>query len=214
MDSMLYHNIFRNLPEEMIHEVLAHSLAIPDNDFCSASPGKSPFAKVTFNDADTPSRAVLEVCKQWHRIGIPLLYGTVVFRSKAQIQALWWTLVHHPELGKYIKKLRVERWYSVVADILKLTPNVTDVWMNLKLYSSDIGKGLTKALLLIDPQRIILKDECLKSRARRMFIDALCERLPCWKKLVSGVPHPPLSFIIATHPSVLTHFAPILLMLL
>ncbi|KAJ2931156.1 hypothetical protein H1R20_g5896, partial [Candolleomyces eurysporus] len=186
---MLYHNIFRNLPEEMIQEVLSQTLSIPDEDFCSAL-SKSPFAKVTFND--TPSRAILEVCKQWHRIGTPLLYATVVFRSKAQIQALWWTLAHRPELCKYVKKLRVERWYSVVADVLKLTPNVTDVWMNLKLYSSDIGKGLAKALLLIDPKRIILKDECLKSRARRMFIDALCERLPCWKKLVSA-PFP-LSF--------------------
>ncbi|KAJ7611796.1 hypothetical protein FB45DRAFT_875336 [Roridomyces roridus] len=94
-----------SLPDEIVSEILAPALKVPDDKFSDLS-AVSPFAAY----AESPSACL--VCKSWLRVATPLLYHVVVLRSKAQAKALEATLIQNPDLGKFIKHLRVEGGYG------------------------------------------------------------------------------------------------------
>ncbi|KAI0768885.1 hypothetical protein BC629DRAFT_1269052, partial [Irpex lacteus] len=55
---------------------------------------------------------LLLVCKQWHRIGTPLLYETVKIADESQMQLLADTLQTNPALGPLIRHLRLDGGYG------------------------------------------------------------------------------------------------------
>ncbi|KAJ7259762.1 hypothetical protein C8J57DRAFT_987859, partial [Mycena rebaudengoi] len=74
------------------------------------------------------SHRILATPLSWLRVSTPLPYYVVVLLSKAQAAALAAALKLNPDLGRSIKKLRVERGYGAsMHPILKDTPNVTDL---------------------------------------------------------------------------------------
>ncbi|KAJ7655444.1 hypothetical protein B0H17DRAFT_956439, partial [Mycena rosella] len=76
--------------------------------------------------------------KSWLRVATPLLYSVVIIRSKARAQALQATLQGAPELGRFVKKLRVEGGFGKpMHSILRNTPNVTDIFVSLQLRAAD-----------------------------------------------------------------------------
>jgi hypothetical protein len=100
-------------PDEIIKEILSPILEVSDEDFTDTSI-VSPFACY-----ELTSSTVLEVCKAWLRVSTPLLYATVVLRSPAQAQALTLTLKGNLELGRFVKKIRIEGGYgSLILEIL------------------------------------------------------------------------------------------------
>ncbi|KAJ7800097.1 hypothetical protein B0H13DRAFT_1673125 [Mycena leptocephala] len=90
-----------SLPAEIISEILSPALKVSDEMFSDTS-DVSPFAKVSLSTS-----AYLVVCRDWLRVATPLLYNVVVLRSRSQACALEKVLQSHPELGRFIKKLRV-----------------------------------------------------------------------------------------------------------
>lgn len=92
-----------NLPDELVSEILSPGLRVPD-DMSLKTSAVSPFA----NPASVSSSVVLLVCKAWLRVATPLLYHTVVIRSKAQAGALIPAVKGNHDPGRFIKKLRVE----------------------------------------------------------------------------------------------------------
>ncbi|KAJ7434551.1 hypothetical protein FB451DRAFT_1418806 [Mycena latifolia] len=83
----------------------------------------SPGLKVAEKNS---SSAVLVVNKAWLRISTLLLYNIGDLRSKAQAGALATTLERSNELGRFIKKLRVEGGFGKhMGVILRHTSNVT-----------------------------------------------------------------------------------------
>ncbi|KAJ7651356.1 hypothetical protein FB45DRAFT_820870 [Roridomyces roridus] len=177
------------LPDEIISEVLSPALQVPDELFCDTS-HVSPFSTYA------PSTSTyLVVCKDWLRVATPLLYNVVVLRSKSQATALEAALKSNPELGRFIKKLRLEGGYgAAIHGILKCAPNITDLFLTLSIWSPDNTTGLCKGLALIEPHRVILVDPCepappknkQEEALRRTFLACLCS----WKNLrIFGYPY-------------------------
>ncbi|KAJ7465133.1 hypothetical protein FB451DRAFT_1262722, partial [Mycena latifolia] len=141
-----------NVPDEIIHEILCPALRVPDEAF-SATSHDSPFVSVVES-----SSAFLLVSKSWLRVGTPLLYNVVIIRSKAQAQALAIVLRSNPDLGRSIKKLRVEGGYAIsMHKILQASKNITDLFITLDIAKFDNACGLCRGLPLIEPVRCIQK---------------------------------------------------------
>ncbi|KAJ7621690.1 hypothetical protein DFH06DRAFT_1305715 [Mycena polygramma] len=156
------------LPDEILSEILSPALKVSDDLFSDTS-DVSPFAK------PLPSTsAYLVVCRDWLRVATPLLYNVVVLRSKSQANALEKVLVKNEELGRFIKKLRVEGGYGIAMHtILKSAPNITDIFLSLVIWSSDSTQGLCKGLPLINPRRVILVDPNTRKLLKNQNLAAL-----------------------------------------
>ncbi|KAJ7896788.1 hypothetical protein B0H14DRAFT_2678749 [Mycena olivaceomarginata] len=142
-----------SLPDEIISEILSPALKVSDEIFSDTNE-VSPFAKY----AESTS-AYLLVSKSWLRVSTPLLYNVVILRSKAQAKALSLALAGNKVLGTFIKKLRVEGGYGApMLTILQSSPNISDLFVSLEIYSSDNTNGLCKGLSLLNPNRLILWD--------------------------------------------------------
>ncbi|KAJ7684347.1 hypothetical protein DFH06DRAFT_1288685 [Mycena polygramma] len=168
-----------SLPDEIIAEILSPALKVTDDVF-SDTGEVSPFAKYSESTS-----AYLLVCKSWLRVATPLLYNVVIVRSKAQAKALSLALTKDKQLGEFIKKLRVEGGYGPpMLTILKCSPNISDLFLSLELYSSDNTGGLCKGLPLINPSRLILRDcERMENNMVSQLIEALLQSLCKWKRL-------------------------------
>ncbi|KAF7353879.1 hypothetical protein MVEN_01073800 [Mycena venus] len=175
-----------SLPDEIISEILSPALKVSDQLF-SDNTGVSPFAKPSESTS-----AYLLVCKSWLRVATPLLYNVVVLRSKAQAKALSIVLSENDQLGQFIKKLRVEGGYGAPMHvILKSSPNISDLFLTLEIYSSDNTNGLCKGLTLINPTRLILRDlpfRPLENKMVSQLIEALSVSLSKWDLRVFECP--------------------------
>ncbi|KAJ7607144.1 hypothetical protein FB45DRAFT_846981 [Roridomyces roridus] len=110
----------------------------------------SPFTAYS----ESPSVYLL-VCKSWLRVATPLLYNVVVLRSKAQAKALALTLSKNKDFGRFIRYLRVEGGYGApLRTILQSSPDVTDLFIDLDIWSSDNPCGLCAGLGMINPEYI------------------------------------------------------------
>jgi hypothetical protein len=171
-----------SLPDEIISEILSPALKVSDEIFSDTSK-VSPFAKYSESTS-----AYLLVCKSWLRVSTPLLYNVVILRSKAQAKALSLALARNKELGQFIKKLRVEGGYGTpMLTILQSSPNISDLFVSLEIYSSDNCSGLCKGLSLLNPNRLILWDLSRKPPENKMvsqLLDALAKSISRWDRLV------------------------------
>ncbi|CAK5278402.1 unnamed protein product [Mycena citricolor] len=139
------------LPDEIISEIITPALHLDDGAFSSME-RYSPFR---FEES---SSAYLLVCKSWLRVATPLLYHTVVLRSIAQAQSLAITLTSNPDLGRFIKKLRVEGGFgSWMKTVLENSKHLTDIWLIICcLEDCEDVSGLRCGLRYINPVRLIL----------------------------------------------------------
>ncbi|KAJ7042785.1 hypothetical protein C8F04DRAFT_54250 [Mycena alexandri] len=173
------------LPDEIVSEILSPALRVSDEAF-SYEPTIfnatiSPF--MTFTESTS---ALLVVCKSWLRVSTPLLYNTVILRSKAQAQALAATLKHNPDLGTFIKRLRVEGGFAIsMLKILQSSPNITDLFLSLDFASGDNACGLCRGLPLVDPIRVTINKiaPTRESPNARKLLEALQECIPAWANL-------------------------------
>ncbi|KAJ7052208.1 hypothetical protein C8F01DRAFT_1171295 [Mycena amicta] len=174
------------LPDEIISEILSPALKVPDDSFTNAS-------SATFASYTESTSAYLLVCKSWLRVSTPLLYNVVILRSKAQAQALENALSKNADLGRFIKKLRVEGGYGPsMHTILKASPNITDLFLSLEIWSPDKTDGLCKGLPLISPAGLILRDTSSESYSNaphnkmvRSLVDTLVAVIPKWEHLTT-----------------------------
>jgi hypothetical protein len=130
-------------------------LGVPDDMF-SSTDEESPFSSISNNSSAT----MLLVCKRWLRVAYPLLYHTVVIRSSGQAQALADSLKANPMLGRHVKKFRLEGGYGAATHrILISSPNITDLYLSLIIWSEDSVSGLCRSLSIINPSRVVLRDD-------------------------------------------------------
>ncbi|EFI27977.1 hypothetical protein CC1G_14469 [Coprinopsis cinerea okayama7 len=94
------------VPDEIVKEILTPFFHISEELFASVA-WVSPFSTYKLS-----SSAALLVCKSWNRVGTPLLYDTVILRSKAQAQALAAALKKDGRLATFIKRIRIEGGYG------------------------------------------------------------------------------------------------------
>ncbi|KAJ7119120.1 hypothetical protein C8R44DRAFT_737946 [Mycena epipterygia] len=170
-----------SLPDEIISEILSPALKVSDDVFSDTSE-VSPFAEYSES-----SSAYLLVCKAWLRVATPLLYNVVILRSKAQAHALGRALSKNADLGRFIKKLRVEGGYGPsMGIILKCSPNISDLFLSFEIWAADSTVGLCKGLPLINPTRVIVRDSAYKRLKNKMVSNlesALTESISKWDHL-------------------------------
>ncbi|KAF7313958.1 hypothetical protein HMN09_00554200 [Mycena chlorophos] len=173
-----------HLPDEILSEILAPALRVPDSAFADNSRGASPFANYTESTS-----AYLVVCKSWLRVATPLLYHVVVLRSQAQAKALATALSRNEQLGHFVKKLRVEGGFGIsMHTVLSRIPNVTDLYLSLDIISPEKTEGLCKGLRLISPTRLILQcheHKPLQNKHYLALIEELHRVIPKWDRLVA-----------------------------
>lgn len=170
------------LPYELLEAILFYVFDIPDDDFSDAR-DLDRFCRF-----EEPSHSALRVCKDWCRIGEPLLYHTVVLRSKAQVQALASTLRARPELGSFIQRLRVEGGFGTVMEtiLLACAPDLAHLFLSFDLRTDDDVSGIVEALAKTNPRRLTLADP-IPARYNAVIIrlvDKLCVCLASWSNLV------------------------------
>ncbi|KAG6864755.1 hypothetical protein C0991_007356 [Blastosporella zonata] len=142
------------LPDEIIREILLPALRVPNEVFRSRE-AVSPFSSYSESTS-----AFLVVCKSWLRVATPLLYSVVVLRSKPQAQALQRALRGNELLGTFIKKLRIEGGLgSPMYHVLRLSPNLVEIWLQMRVWSSDNVSGMCRGLIIANPQRLIIYDD-------------------------------------------------------
>ncbi|KAJ7681522.1 hypothetical protein B0H17DRAFT_1076266, partial [Mycena rosella] len=176
------------IPDEILNEILSPALKVPEEAFSAPSTGfQSPFYR------DESSSAFLLVSKSWLRVATPLLYNVVIIRSKAQAQALAIVFRANPDLGRFVRKLRVEGGYaSSMHKILQTSKNITDLFITLDMPRSDNTCGLCRGLPLIDPARVIIhcSPTYYTRRGGGKLVDVLTECIQKWKNLsVAQVSH-------------------------
>ncbi|KAJ7472902.1 hypothetical protein B0H11DRAFT_1344430 [Mycena galericulata] len=179
----------KDLPGEMISEILSPVLEVPEHKFSDLSP-TSPFAKYSVS-----SSALLLVCKAWLRVATPLLYHVVILRSRAQARALHDALQKNKDLGRFVKKLRVEGGFGrFMQHVLHSSPNITDLFISLQIHESDSTSGFAAALPSINPTRVIIFDDHenrLKDKGVLQLMSSLSGCVNNWTNLHTLVlPYP------------------------
>ncbi|KAJ7725364.1 hypothetical protein B0H16DRAFT_1594707 [Mycena metata] len=172
-----------HLPDEILSEILSPALKVSDDEFSDTSPN-SPFARYSES-----SSAFLLVCKAWLRVATPLLYHVVVLRSKAQASALDSALRRNSDLGRWVKKLRVEGGYGpCMLKIIAAVPNVTDLFISVDIWSSDNVVGLIKGNVFppMNPTRVVLYDPPYGRRRNKnseALVQVITRSIKDWKNL-------------------------------
>ncbi|KAH6880940.1 hypothetical protein BKA70DRAFT_1206406 [Coprinopsis sp. MPI-PUGE-AT-0042] len=172
------------LPDEIIKEILSPVLHVLDEAFASTS-WRSPFSHYELSTS-----TVLVVCRDWLRVATPLLYHTVVIRSKAQAQALARTLKANAQLGQFIRKFRLEGGFgNAVFDILKRAPAITDIAISGNLNASESIGGYLRGFKLVNPRRLVYFSDYTDYKSvkvRKELSKALAESIrDTWTSLVS-----------------------------
>ncbi|KAF7331515.1 ATP-dependent bile acid permease [Mycena kentingensis (nom. inval.)] len=176
------------IPDEIIAEFLSPALKVSEADFSETS-HTSPFA--TFGESTS---GLLVVCKAWLRVATPLLYHTVVLRSKAQAVALQKALHNNEELRPFVKKLRVEGAFGTpMRGVLQHATKITDLFLSVCIWSNDTTAGLCAGLDAINPTRLIIYDsyETGKNKQSDALLKKVVECLRTWSNLkILEIPYP------------------------
>ncbi|KAJ6619276.1 hypothetical protein B0H10DRAFT_2026771 [Mycena sp. CBHHK59/15] len=175
-----------HIPDEILAEILAPLLQVPDEMFSDTSL-RSPFAT-----SSTSISSVLLVSKAWLRVSTPLLYHDVTTEN----------------LGRFVKKLRVEGGFGILMHhILKkrrMSPTYPNKFLNNKAVREllDSLKSCTKKWIKLNTVVLSFSGDC--GPARDSFVETLqsCPNLktvsiPCPIKFSV----PPVLLEIAKIPS-------------
>jgi hypothetical protein len=113
--------------EEILEIILAYAMDFSDDEFFAQShpPSRMP--------AYRP--AILRVCKQWLRIGTPLLFRSVVLRTVRDVTGFIHALEHQsstcPNYGTHVRKLLIREDAMSTAElvrfVLERTPNLVSI---------------------------------------------------------------------------------------
>lgn len=114
----------RTLPDELVQEIIAHSMHILDELF--NYPGvrsRCPRAA-----QPQPRSNTLLACKLWLRIGTPVLYECITIYTSPRAIALGATLSRNP-FGRFIRRLRLEGdcWQYLEPQDIESTCNLAEL---------------------------------------------------------------------------------------
>jgi len=173
------------LADELLRIILGPFFDVPEADF-AYNGSVSPFSKVPQSVAE-----LLRVCKRWMRFATPLLYSTVVIRTRAQAAALNMALTNNTEFGGYVRRLRLEGVFGefITPDVINIMPNVRQMCFPINMLAKDDTDGLLAAFELFHLERVVLLSlpqyRYLQNGAINQFIANLANAIPTWHNLVS-----------------------------
>ncbi|KAI6034538.1 hypothetical protein BKA83DRAFT_672560 [Pisolithus microcarpus] len=178
---------FSDIPDEILHDILAHIFWVDEDVFACPTPASS---RATDDDSDTreiqydsnvPRAAVPLVCKRWLNVSTPLLYETIFLRTRPQ-------LLNDYTLGQNIRKLRVGCGLGVPMNkILRFSPNITHLVIELVAEKEEHIIGLGAGLQAINPSKVVLIQRSMPWYNRRTLplVTELCHYIPKWTRLTT-----------------------------
>ncbi|KAF7332943.1 F-box domain-containing protein [Mycena venus] len=156
-----------DFPEELISEILAHVLMVFETE--------KMFSDTSFPFVSHPGRnsSALLVCRTWLRAC-----------------ALQDTLLDNAGLGQYMKMLRLEGGFGPsIQHILQQSPNITDIFLSLRIRPPDSTDGLVPGLQYINPIKMIIDEDDInfyKNKDLRALVAAIQECATAkWTNLTS-----------------------------
>ncbi|KAF7790896.1 hypothetical protein EIP86_001854 [Pleurotus ostreatoroseus] len=186
------------LPEEILKEVLCYVLyrervSFDPVEFEMEEDWEAPDFAFSYADTERPrvNASTLLVCKQWYRVGMPLLYESVLIKDTTRLKTLATTLQNRPEIGPKIRRLRLANAFGKdLVTVLELTPNIHTLSICTHVTSRTSVAGLRKALLKRRmagaPTRLLLESPPFWTRPR--VNAATKDMLACIIVLVSNWP--------------------------
>ncbi|GJE91886.1 hypothetical protein PsYK624_080370 [Phanerochaete sordida] len=182
------------LPEELVHDVLSYALHIPLDDFFLVDTETDDAeTKPRLRTASPPPSAFLLVSKQWHRIGLPLLYASLALSSSGALHAVAAAVTADPRLGRAIRAVRLRGAYGpALYTILRAAPQLRALSIATTAAAEDSLAGLRRAVPALDP-RVLCVYSPLGGRggwnAKRCQLDALLQSaVRTWRNLVRRRP--------------------------
>lgn len=185
---------FSDIPDEILHDILAHIFWVDEDVFACPTPVSS---RATDDDSDTreieydnnvPRAAVPLVCKRWLNVSTPLLYETIFLRTHPQVHCLARTLLNDYTLGQNIRKLRIGCGLGVPMNkILRFAPNITHLVIELVAEKEEHIIGLGAGLQAINPSKVVLIQRSMPWYNRRTLplVTELCHYIPKWTRLTT-----------------------------
>ncbi|KZT70686.1 hypothetical protein DAEQUDRAFT_634406, partial [Daedalea quercina L-15889] len=109
------------MPEELLERILAFAVS-PSSPSSAQRPSSHPAHGNTKNSGVPSHVAPLLVSRTWLRIATPAFYRHIVLRSATQTTQLAHTFKRNPELGRWVRSLRVDGTYALLPDVVRFCP--------------------------------------------------------------------------------------------
>ncbi|KAL4076269.1 hypothetical protein V8B97DRAFT_2028594 [Scleroderma yunnanense] len=186
-----------DLPDELLHDILVVACWIDVDLFSdtrSTSRSSNAETSKANDDGEHRERAnsattIPLVCRRWLNVSTPLIYETIILRTRHQARCLAHTLLNDYTLGLNIRKLRIEGGMGVpVNKILHFAPNITDLFVELVGDKEEENTlGLRLGLEAINPVRVVLMHRAMPRYNRRVssLIGELCQFISKWTNLTT-----------------------------
>lgn len=144
-----------DLPEELLVTILEMCLLLPPSDFFDESRAHHMgYRRTCLNIA--PACELLLVCKQWARVGTPLLYSSVLLVSRRHAECVAAHLDREPALAARVRNLRVSgRSSTSLLAIARAARNVRAVCVFPPFDPTPAGiDRLAEVLAELDPEAL------------------------------------------------------------
>ncbi|KAK7692078.1 hypothetical protein QCA50_005484 [Cerrena zonata] len=158
------------IPEELLERILTFSIQFTS---CDISP-PSPLTAIA------PRVSPLLVCKLWLRVGTPVYFHSITLATPEQTTRLVSLLNEQPQLGSFVRELKVEGIF----------PQVLDVMRCLRAARSDQTISLRKLDLQLD------------GPTSMPDVESFCDALDCVANVQQFVVRKPSS-VYLTQPGVM-----------
>lgn len=179
---------FQNLPEEVVEEIIKHSLEVSDEDFKSSVEG------TIFGRFSEPSSSILLVCKKWFRIAVPHFYEFIVLRTSGQTESLL-RILRGPkgkEIAQRVRRLRVEDYLGdCMGKVLTMLSRNTEIFIANPYHEEDVWDAyvaLSRGPISdFAPKRITYRSNLVENdRTSCLLVNSLVG----WESLVRVIFHP------------------------
>ena len=169
--------LLRDLPEELLHEILGYLLHRSIQEFFSENRAEA----VSTSLSDLPRSHVLLVCKQWYRVGTPALFACLRLGCTTHTATVAKILQRNPRLGRFITYLRLDGGFDKdLYTIARLASNLEGLFINTDVPENESLLGLRLALPILRPSILYVRSLHVSRRPRNIKqtqMDALVETM-------------------------------------
>ena len=176
--SIMLPSTLRNIPEELLRDILDYVLYRPTESFLGNEPTDHT---ADHNLGNSSQSLVLTVCKQWRRVGMPLLYASLRIACSEQAETVAKVLQKDTRLGQAVRDLRLDGGYSKdLYTIVKLVTKLRGLYVNTQISASESLLGFRLALPILKPKILYINSLCERRKPRNIKqtqLDSLLESL-------------------------------------
>ncbi|KAH9915996.1 uncharacterized protein B0H18DRAFT_1039517 [Fomitopsis serialis] len=118
------------MPEELLERILAFAVT-PSSPSAPHRPSWHVATPNATKSGIAPHATSLLVSRKWLRIATPAFYRHIVLRSDRQTATLAYSLCTNPELGRWVRSIRVEGTYQILPDVVRFCPALEEFDMTV-----------------------------------------------------------------------------------